>query len=65
HMDMMKMRVNKNLVVLAKQEIKLEPLGKHLMLIELDPLIRETHSSKIIFHSKNCGTFDVVFKNAH
>ena len=39
HMDMMKMRVNKNLVVLAKQEIKLEPLGKHLMLIELDPLI--------------------------
>jgi len=65
NMDMMKMRVNKNLVVLAKQEIKLEPLGKHLMLIELDPLIRETHSSKIIFHSENCGNFDVVFKNEH
>ena len=63
HMDMMKMRVNKNLVVLAKQEIKLEPLGKHLMLIELDPLIRETPSSKIIFHSENCGNFDVDFKN--
>ena len=63
HMDMMKMRVNKNLVVLAKQEIKLEPLGKHLMLIELDALIRETPSSKIIFHSENCGNFDVVFKN--
>ena len=52
HMDMMKMRVNKNLVVLAKQEIKLEPLGKHLMLIELDPLIRETLHQKLFFTPK-------------